>query len=124
MLYREGGAAKAAPPFSFLPARNLHGRRLDVCSSSKQQIPVGGGVGMNTDLVRYVCRAQVHVAASRTARLAAVNPVTIHDGVWAYCPAGSRTDHEWEAIEPVTLTDLKLVEVIRPRETATEESRS
>ena len=79
---------------------------------------------MNTDLVRYVCRAQVHVAASRAARLAAVNPVTIHDGVWAYCPAGSRTDHEWEAIEPVTLTDLKLVEAVRPHEVAPEHAAS
>ena len=84
----------------------------------------GRGRGMKTDLVRYVCRAQAHVTPSRTARLAAVNPVTIHDGVWAYCPAGSRTDHEWEAIEPVALTDLKLVEVVRPRESATEDSRS
>ncbi|TME66043.1 MAG: hypothetical protein E6I54_02585 [Chloroflexi bacterium] len=79
---------------------------------------------MNTDLVRYVCRAQAHVTPSRTARLAAVNPVTIHDGVWAYCPAGSRTDHEWEAIEPVALTDLKLVEAVHPREVAPEGSPS
>ncbi len=79
---------------------------------------------MNTDLVRYVCRAQVHVAASRTARLAAVNPVTIYDGAWAYCPAGARTEHEWKAIEPVTLTDLKLVEAVRPHEVAPERSPS
>jgi hypothetical protein len=79
---------------------------------------------MNTDLVRYLCRSQGHLAASRSTTLVAGSPVTIHDGVWAYCPGGSRTDHEWEAIEPVTLTDLKLVGVIRPRETAPEESRS
>jgi hypothetical protein len=79
---------------------------------------------MNTDLVRYVCRSQVHLAVSRSATLAAGSPVTIHDGVWAYCPAGSRTDHEWDAIEPVSLTDLKLVAVTRPRETAPEDSRS
>ncbi len=36
---------------------------------------------------------------SRTARLVAGSPVTIHEGAWAYCPAGSRTDHAWKAIE-------------------------
>ena len=45
-------------------------------------------------------------------------------GAWAYCPAGARTEHEWEAIEPVTLTNLKLIEVVRPREAAPEDSRS
>jgi hypothetical protein len=51
------------------------------------------------------------------------SPVTIHDGAWAYCPAGARADHGWEPIEPVTLTDLKLVGV-RLREAAPEDSRS
>ena len=79
---------------------------------------------MKTDLVRYVCRAQAHIAAGRNARAAAGDPVTIHDGAWAYCASGSRIDHAWEAIDPVTITDLKLVEVVRPRESATEDSRS
>jgi hypothetical protein len=30
----------------------------------------------------------------------------------------------WEAIEPVTLADLKLIEVMHPREAAHEDSRS
>jgi hypothetical protein len=79
---------------------------------------------MNTDLVRYVCRAQAHVAASRAAAVVAGNPVTIYKGAWAYCSSGSQMDHAWEAIEPVTLSDLKLIEVMRPRETATEDARS
>jgi len=79
---------------------------------------------MNSDLVRYVCRAQAHMDASRTARFAAGNPVTIHQGAWAYCSAGSGTDHAWEAIEPVTLADLRLVEAVRRREVVHEESRS
>jgi len=83
-----------------------------------------GSVGMNSDLVRFVCRAKVHVDASRNATVAVGSPVTIHERAWAYCPAGARSDHEWEAIEPVTLTDLKLVEVVRPREVAPEDSRS
>jgi hypothetical protein len=78
---------------------------------------------MNSDLVRYICRSKAHADASRIAMVAAGSPVTIHDGGWAYCPAGSRADHAWQAIEPVTLADLKLVEAVRPRETAPEESR-
>ena len=83
-----------------------------------------GGGGLNSNLVRFVCRAKVHVDASRNATVAVGSPVTIHDGAWAYCPAGARSEHQWEAIEPVTLADLKLVEVGRPREAAPEDSRS
>jgi hypothetical protein len=79
---------------------------------------------MKSDLVRFVCRAKMHLDASRQATVAAGSPVTINDGAWAYCPAGARAEHEWEAIEPVTLTDLKLIGVVRPREAAPEESRS
>jgi hypothetical protein len=79
---------------------------------------------LTTNLVRYACRAKAHVAASRSADDAAGSPVTIHEGAWAYCPGGAHTDHEWEPIEPVTLTDLKLVAVVRPREAAPEDARS
>ena len=79
---------------------------------------------MNSNLVRFICRAKVHVDASRNATVAAGSPVTVHERAWAYCAAGARTDHVWEAIEPVTLTNLKLVEVGRPREVAPEDSRS
>ena len=79
---------------------------------------------MNTDLVRFVCRAKVHVDASRNPTEVVGSPVTIHEGAWAYCPAGTQAGHEWEAIEPVTLTGLKLVEVVRPREAAPEDARS
>jgi hypothetical protein len=79
---------------------------------------------VNSNLVRFVCRAKVHVEASRNATVAVGSPVTIHDGAWSYCPAGARTDHEWEAVEPVTLSDLKLIAVARRRETAPEDSRS
>jgi hypothetical protein len=79
---------------------------------------------VNSNLVRFVCRAKIHVEASRNATVAVGSPVTIHDGAWSYCPAGARTDHEWEAVEPVTLGDLKLIAVARRRETAPEDSRS
>ena len=79
---------------------------------------------MNSNLVRFVCRSKMHVDASRNATVAVGSPVTIHESAWAYCPAGARSEHAWEAIEPVTLTDLKLVEAVRPREVAPEDSRS
>ena len=78
---------------------------------------------MNGNLVRYVCRAKVHVDASRNATVAAGSPVTVYEGEWAYCAAGARTGHEWEAIDLVTLTNLKLIEVVRPHEVAPEGSR-
>lgn len=81
---------------------------------------------MNTNLVRYRCRANVHADASRNANVGG-SPVTIYEGAWAYCPVGADSEHVWEAIDPVSLSDLKLVEIIvRPREAAprTREARA
>ena len=83
-----------------------------------------GARDMNTDLVRFICRSGVHLEASRTQTEAVRSPVTIHDGAWAYCPDGAGVEHEWEAIDPVTLADLRLTEVVRPREAAPEDSRT
>jgi hypothetical protein len=85
---------------------------------------VCGGVRVNSNLVRFICRAKVHVDASRNATVAVGSPVTIHERAWAYCPAGARSEHVWESIDPVTLADLKLIEVARARETTPEDSRS
>jgi hypothetical protein len=79
---------------------------------------------MNTDFVRFVCRSSIHSEARRKPTEAVRSPVTIHDGAWAYCPEGAAIEHEWEAIEPVTLADLRLNEVVRPREAAPEDSRT
>jgi hypothetical protein len=79
---------------------------------------------VNSNLVRFVCHAKSHVEASRNATIGGGSPVTIHQGAWSYCPAGAHTEHEWEAVEPVTLSDLKLIAVARRRETAPEDSRS
>ena len=78
---------------------------------------------MKSNLVEYVCRARAHVDASRSSE-APASPVTIHQGAWAYCPAGARSDHEWDAIEPVSLTDLQVTGLARAREAAPEDSRS
>ena len=79
---------------------------------------------MSTNLVRFVCRATAHVDASRSGTSPLGSPVTIHEGAWAYCAAGARDGHEWEAIEPVTLSDLKVIGFARAREAAPEDVRS
>ena len=79
---------------------------------------------MKSGLVRYACRAKAHIDGSRNADETAGSPVTIFEGAWAFCPAGATTEHEWKAIEPVTLIDLKLIGALRPREAAPEDSRS
>ncbi len=79
---------------------------------------------MTSNLVRFVCRAKGHVDATPDATVDVGSPVTIHDGAWAYCPAGARSEHEWEEIEAVSLTELKLIKVVRPREVAAEDSRT
>jgi hypothetical protein len=79
---------------------------------------------MGGDLVRFVCRAKVHIDASRNATVPAGSPVTVYEGAWAYCAAGAWTEHVWEEIEPVTLANLKLIEVARRREATPEDSRT
>jgi hypothetical protein len=79
---------------------------------------------MKSSLVGYVCRAKVHIDAGRNESVPAGSPVTVYQGEWAYCAGGARTEHEWQAIEPVTLTNLKFIEIPRPRETAPEDSRT
>jgi hypothetical protein len=86
-----------------------------------QALRLAGERGMKSNLVEYVCRAKVHVAASGPA--VSASPVTIHEGAWAYCPAGAREAHQWEAIEPVSLTYLKVIGFARAREAAPEDSR-
>jgi hypothetical protein len=83
-----------------------------------EQAALAWGRGMKSNLVGYVCRAKVHVGASRSAEIPAGSPVTVYEGDWAYCPAGARAEHQWEPVEPVTLADLKLIEVGRTREVA------
>jgi hypothetical protein len=77
---------------------------------------------LNSNLVRYVCRAKVHVDARRNETVVAGSPVTVYEGEWAYCAAGARTEHVWEAIEPVTLANLKLIAVVRPHQGVPEDS--
>ena len=90
-------------------------RRLTVCSTVKQGVR-DLGAPANGNLVRYRCSANDHADAGRNPTLAG-SPVTIYEGAWAYCPVGAGAEHVWEAIEPVSLSALKVIEIIvRPRE--------
>lgn len=49
--------------------------------------------------IRYVCVAEGH-AADRTSRTAPLNPVTIYNGTWAFCPLDALGDgHVWQRVE-------------------------
>ena len=51
-------------------------------------------------LVKFVCTAKAHASAHSDAAL------TIHDGVWAFCPAGSDAKgHEWAPSEGLPIAD-------------------
>ncbi len=51
-------------------------------------------------LVKFVCTAKAHAAGRSDAAL------TIHDGVWAFCPAGAdATDHQWAPSDGLPIAD-------------------
>lgn len=51
-------------------------------------------------LVKFVCTSKAHAKAHRDAAL------TIHDGAWAFCPAGSEAKaHEWAPSEGLPIAD-------------------
>jgi hypothetical protein len=54
-------------------------------------------------LVRYVCRNNAH----QRGRSELMSPVTLHEGEWAFCPAGFIGEHAWERIEGATLDALR-----------------
>ena len=61
--------------------------------------------------IHFVCKAKHGDAATVPSSLE--SPVTLHEGQWAYCARAARTGHMWEAIPPVSLSELKLTEVAR-----------
>ncbi|HLZ47516.1 MAG TPA: hypothetical protein VKR80_02570, partial [Candidatus Limnocylindria bacterium] len=51
-------------------------------------------------LVRFVCTAKAHAGARSDAAL------TIHDGAWAFCAAGSDAKgHQWEPSDGLPITE-------------------
>lgn len=53
-------------------------------------------------LVKFVCVARAHASRQRDAIL------TIHDGVWAFCPLGlaNGDGHDWQVTDGLPLSDL------------------
>ena len=60
---------------------------------------------MSAASIHFVCIAGDHGAASKTNTHP--SPLTIHEGKWSYCAAGLMNDHEWRAIRPTALDELK-----------------
>ena len=54
--------------------------------------------------IKFVCRNSAH----QRARSDVYSPVTLHEGEWAFCPAGVIDGHTWERIEGATLDGLRL----------------
>ena len=51
-------------------------------------------------LVKFVCAAKAHAVGHSDAAL------TIHDGEWAFCPAGAdETGHQWVPSDGLPLAD-------------------
>jgi hypothetical protein len=56
----------------------------------------------------FLCVAADHVApASDIKGRGYFSPVTVHQGKWAYCPAGFAAKHDWRAIAPTSREELK-----------------
>lgn len=65
---------------------------------------------MPASLIYFVC--WVEHPELRTARRGTVlvDQLQIHDRKWAYCSAGGKSGHSWEAIDPLSIVDVKLYE--------------
>ena len=51
-------------------------------------------------LVKFICSAPAHAASRSDSAL------TIHDGVWAFCPAGAEAkDHQWAPSDGLPIAD-------------------
>jgi hypothetical protein len=63
-----------------------------------------------SSLIHFVC--WVEHPDLRRARGGVVlrDQVQVHEGRWAYCSTGGKTDHVWEPIGPLTVDDVKLYE--------------
>ena len=57
---------------------------------------------MEAGTVRYVCTAAEHPARSAPNGTG----LTVHDGQWAFCPAGEPAGHDWSAVDRASLDEL------------------
>jgi hypothetical protein len=57
----------------------------------------------------YVCRSSAHQDTYRFQfdRRPPMNPITIHDGRWSYCPSGAAASHTWEPVRGCTLDEVR-----------------
>jgi DNA-binding response OmpR family regulator len=61
-------------------------------------------------LFQYVCRAAAHLGTTERPKASATSsPMTMHQGKRAYCTWGASAGHDWQAVDPVSLADLRRV---------------
>jgi hypothetical protein len=63
-------------------------------------------------LIELICRRD-HSAAERQDFFPVL---TLHERRWGWCVHSGGSDHEWTAVEPGSLDDLRLRETTLPRE--------
>jgi len=62
--------------------------------------------------VAYECTAPAHQRGE-----AGPDKLTVHEGAWAFCPYGARSEgHEWKATGGVPLAMLRLAAAARQKE--------
>jgi hypothetical protein len=57
-------------------------------------------------LIHFRCSAVSHQDSGATGAQPG-SPITWYQGSWAYCPSGRADGHEWAAVMPASLADLK-----------------
>lgn len=55
--------------------------------------------------ISFVCRTEGH--QDTPTAIGPSSPVTLHDGVWAYCPLGAVDGHAWEPVEDIEVEALR-----------------
>jgi hypothetical protein len=59
---------------------------------------------MRQALFDYRCDEPAHQQRADAKNVS--QPITIHEGRWAYCVAGAVDGHHWRSITPTALSDL------------------
>jgi hypothetical protein len=68
------------------------------------------GQAVKETLFHFVCQAPAHsVTIEAQTAPSRASPIVVHHEKWAYCPAGASAGHDWRAVTPVSLADLRRV---------------
>lgn len=60
---------------------------------------------MRQGLFAFRCAEPTHQHSTDAKTVS--QPITIHEGRWAYCAAGAADGHDWHEIEPAALSEVR-----------------